>query len=158
VFVLVRHAHAGSKRRWSGPDEERPLSPRGLSQAREIARLLRDVGVTRLLSSPTVRCRQTLVPASEELWVPIEPVDALGADASGEALLDLLSSPGVNGAALSTHGETLETLAKAWRSSLPAEAVAAVPDLSATPKGGSWLVEHYDGVRVVAHLLAKGAG
>src|SRR4051812_442509 len=64
VFVLVRHAHAGSKKQWSGPDHERPLSRRGQEQARDLAGVLAGLGVTRLLSSPALRCRETLQPAS----------------------------------------------------------------------------------------------
>jgi phosphohistidine phosphatase SixA len=158
VFVLVRHAHAGSKRRWPGADEERPLSRRGQSQALEVARLLHEVGVTRLLSSPTTRCRQSLVPASEALWVPIEPTDVLAVDAPIELLGELLTSPEVDGAALCTHGETLRALSQAWAPSWrEAAGPPPPPDLSGTPKGGCWLVEHYGTARASARFLGNGA-
>jgi phosphohistidine phosphatase SixA len=157
VFVLVRHAHAGSKRRWPGEDGERPLSRRGQAQALEVARLLHEVGVTRLLSSPATRCRQSLAPASEALWVPIEPTEVLAADAPVEPLERLLASADVDGAALCTHGETLRALSRAWEPTWrEATGAPSVPDLSGTPKGGCWLVEHYGTPDAVARVLGNG--
>ena len=59
TLYLIRHAHAGNKRNWSGPDEERPLSAKGQAQAEGIAGEFGDVGVKRVISSPAVRCRET---------------------------------------------------------------------------------------------------
>jgi hypothetical protein len=33
MLLLVRHAHAGDKSRWQGPDSLRPLSPAGQAEA-----------------------------------------------------------------------------------------------------------------------------
>jgi 8-oxo-dGTP diphosphatase len=157
VLVLVRHAHAGSKRGWSGPDAERPLSPRGRAQAQELAALLVDLGVTRLLSSPAVRCRQSLAPASEQLWVPIEPIDVLAADAPVDPLLRLLASPEVQGAALCTHGETLRALSSAWEPEWRSLTGSRAPDLSGTRKGESWVVEGYGTSSATARSVAATA-
>ena len=143
MLVLVRHAHAGSKRRWPGPDLERPLSPRGRAQAQDLAALLADLRVTRLLSSPALRCRQSLAPASEQLWVPVEPVGVLAADAPVEDLVRFLGSPDLRGAALCTHGETLQALSEAWESPWRSLTGSPAPDLSGTPKGACWVVENY---------------
>jgi phosphohistidine phosphatase SixA len=143
VLVLVRHAHAGSKRRWPGPDEERPLSPRGRAQALHLAALLADLGVTRLLSSPALRCRQTLAPASEALWVPVEPLEALSPEAPVDGLLRLLESPRTRGAALCTHGETLHALSRAWEPAWRQVTGSPPPDLSGTAKGACWVIEQY---------------
>ena len=43
MFVLVRHAHAGEKRSWHGPDADRPLSILGYWQAQSLVAAL--VGV-----------------------------------------------------------------------------------------------------------------
>jgi phosphohistidine phosphatase SixA len=155
MFVLVRHAHAGSKRRWTGPDEERPLSPRGADQARDLARLLSSLGVVRLMSSPALRCRETLQGASEELWVPVEPVAALAADAPAEDLLRLVASAGVHRAALCTHRETLQTLSQAWQESWPAATGSPPPDVSPTPKAGCWVVEHYGTAAATARFAGR---
>ena len=41
---LLRHAHAGDPYAWDGPDEVRPLSPRGERQADRLGRFLAGVG------------------------------------------------------------------------------------------------------------------
>jgi phosphohistidine phosphatase SixA len=131
VFVLVRHAHAGDKHRWRGPDEQRPLSPRGWAQARQLAPVLARLGVTQLLSS------------AEELSAVVRPVPALAADAHVVDLLQLLASPAADGTALCTHRETLESLSLAWKPAWCHRTERAAPDLSGTPKGGCWIVDHF---------------
>jgi phosphohistidine phosphatase SixA len=143
VFVLVRHAHAGDKRRWPGPDDQRPLSPRGWVQARELAPVLAKLGVTRLLTSPSVRCQQTLFPAADQLLAVVQPVAALAPDAPMVDLLQLLASPAADAAALCTHRETLESLSLAWKPAWCQLTGSAAPDLSGTPKGGWWIVDHF---------------
>lgn len=58
---LVRHAHAGNPARWSGPDEERPLSEKGRRQAERLAALLATAGISPdvIVSSPRLRAVQT---------------------------------------------------------------------------------------------------
>ncbi len=77
TVLLVRHARAGSRRLWHGPDEARPLDAPGQRQAL----LLRDVALTfapvAVHSAPLVRCRQTVSPLAEQLGVDIADEDAL---------------------------------------------------------------------------------
>jgi phosphohistidine phosphatase len=60
-LLLVRHAHAGDPARWTGPDEERPLSRKGREQAARLGLLLAEVGIAVdvLLSSPKRRAIET---------------------------------------------------------------------------------------------------
>jgi 8-oxo-dGTP diphosphatase len=62
MVYLVRHAHAGSQKRWPGPDHDRPLSLRGKEQTIGLLVSHRDHPVTRILASPAVRCRHTVLP------------------------------------------------------------------------------------------------
>ena len=62
MVYLVRHAHAGSQKRWSGSDHDRPLSVRGQQQADGLVEALDEYPVARILTSPRVRCRDTVVP------------------------------------------------------------------------------------------------
>ena len=55
---LVRHAKAGNRSAWSGPDEERPLSKAGVAQVKAMTAWLAGQTVTRVLSSPSLRCVQ----------------------------------------------------------------------------------------------------
>jgi len=61
-MYLVRHAKAGSRSAWSGPDDLRPLTKTGRRQADALGDLLAERRVTRVVSSPSVRCRQTVEP------------------------------------------------------------------------------------------------
>src|SRR5262249_41211048 len=62
TLVLLRHAWAGHRKDWDGDDVQRPLDERGWQQAKELRKELRRRGVTRAVSSPYVRCTQTLEP------------------------------------------------------------------------------------------------
>jgi 8-oxo-dGTP diphosphatase len=71
-LYVVRHAHAGGRSSWDGDDGARPLSRKGQRQADGIADQLADAGIHRLLSSPALRCVQTLQPLAERLGLPVE--------------------------------------------------------------------------------------
>ncbi len=71
-LYLVRHAKAGERRLWHGPDIERPLSKKGWKQADLVARRLAEHGPSALLSSPYVRCMQTLEPLAERCGGEVE--------------------------------------------------------------------------------------
>ena len=64
TIYLVRHAKAGERGVWEGDDQLRPLSGRGHLQARGLLDVLADAQFDRLLSSPYVRCMETVVPLS----------------------------------------------------------------------------------------------
>jgi phosphohistidine phosphatase SixA len=77
VILLVRHASAGERELWEGDDSERPLDDRGVRQAGEIAELLASFEPTTIVSSPALRCRQTMAPLAEALSIPVELRDEL---------------------------------------------------------------------------------
>jgi phosphohistidine phosphatase SixA len=103
----VRHAHAGDRPKWTGPDELRPLSDVGWKQARALANMVSPV--ERLLSSPYLRCRQTLEPLAQRLGAGIEDEERLVEGTPFGEFLGLVSDIGVN-AAMSTHGDIVEAL------------------------------------------------
>ncbi|WP_405141862.1 NUDIX hydrolase [Sphaerisporangium sp. NBC_01403] len=61
-FVVARHGYAGTRQDWSGDDDLRPLDEAGEAQATTIADLLYGYRPTSLVSSPSRRCVQTLLP------------------------------------------------------------------------------------------------
>jgi 8-oxo-dGTP pyrophosphatase MutT (NUDIX family) len=77
TVLLVRHARAGTRQDWSGPDGARPLDAAGQAQAAELAALLRLWGPVRAVSAPPLRCTTTLAP----LGLPVEVDPLLGDDA-----------------------------------------------------------------------------
>jgi phosphohistidine phosphatase SixA len=110
VVYLVRHAHAGDKRLWPGRDELRPLSEVGIRQADGLLDRLAGYPVTRILSSPTERCHQTVLPLARERGLEVEYDRVLGLDADQRELLRLIGDPRFAVAVLCTHGEVIERL------------------------------------------------
>lgn len=70
--ILVRHAHAGHRGNFDGPDIDRPLSSRGRHQAARMGLLVSAFGPTRILSAPALRCVQTVQPLAEAAGLTVE--------------------------------------------------------------------------------------
>lgn len=96
MIYLLRHAHAGTRAGWPGPDDERPLTDLGRSEAAAIAEEMVPRGITRILSSPYVRCLQSVEPLAEltGLAVELEPALTEGADPDRTAALLAGTDPG----------------------------------------------------------------
>jgi 8-oxo-dGTP diphosphatase len=105
TLILVRHASAGSRSNFDGPDELRPLDRRGREQARRLAEVLPVFGPVQLLSADRVRCRETLAPLGERLGLDVGHAAEMGEEefqadpqaglALVERLLEPRDSPGV---------------------------------------------------------------
>jgi broad specificity phosphatase PhoE len=104
--VLLRHASAGDKRHWSGDDRLRPLDALGVRQAEELVELLRPLGIRRVVTSPYVRCVETVQPLAEACGLPVEQDDRLG-EGMGRAAAELLREEGV---VACTHGDVVGAL------------------------------------------------
>ena len=102
--VLLRHASAGDRDDWDGDDEHRPLDEHGHRQAAALVELLRPLGVRRVVSSPYVRCVETVEPLALALGLPVEEDRRLG-EGAGRAALELLREDGV---VCCTHGDVIE--------------------------------------------------
>jgi len=108
--VLIRHADAGSRAAWVGHDDWRGLTDLGCAQAVEAAARLQDLPILRVLSSPALRCRQTVVPLARELSVDVEPCWQLRGTVELEQVLQFLSDEETASAVLCVHRETLQML------------------------------------------------
>jgi 2,3-bisphosphoglycerate-dependent phosphoglycerate mutase len=87
-IVLVRHA-VSVPRTADGPDEvARPLSPRGLRQARELVPVLTDPRPAAVWSSPYRRAIQTVQPTAAALGLPVQTHRELGEWDDGLAYTD----------------------------------------------------------------------
>jgi 8-oxo-dGTP diphosphatase len=149
--LLIRHAHAGTRRDWLGEDQDRPLTQKGFRQAVALVRRLEAWAPARVLSSPYVRCVQTVQPLADDLGVKVEEVDEL-AEGAGRAAVDLVRSLTDQPIAVCTHGdvipEVLIPLADEFRLDLgPAPHQA---------KGSTWVLETGKGVFVSARYLPPG--
>jgi 8-oxo-dGTP diphosphatase len=104
TVILIRHASAGDRDEWRGDDRFRPLDKRGRKQAERLRDVLLAHDVTRVLSSPYVRCTQTVAP----LGLDIETDERLAEGATPEGTLELLAA--LDGAVACTHGDVIESL------------------------------------------------
>jgi len=148
VFI-VRHAKAGSRRDWDGPDEERPLSKAGRRQADAIVGLLGGCGVARILSSPFVRCRQTVEPLGERLQLVVEESDSLAEGAPLSDALRLVEKFADEVVVLCTHGDVVEELL----GHLHRTGVLNGDD-ARLEKGSTWVLQLADGEVTGAEYVA----
>ena len=79
-LLLVRHASAGDRADWDGPDGLRPLDGKGRRQAQRLAEVLPLFGPTAVLSAEPVRCTDTVRPLAERLGLDVLPLPAVGED------------------------------------------------------------------------------
>lgn len=76
-LIVVRHAKAKPRSSWSQAEGERPLAATGRRQAIAVSRLLQAWNPERVVSSPWVRCVQTISPYVNQRSAKLKLVDAL---------------------------------------------------------------------------------
>ena len=155
--LLVRHAAAGSRRKWDGEDADRPLDDRGRRQADGLVDVQAAFDVVRVLSSPAVRCVQTVEPVAAALGVTVGPTDDLqeGNGRRGLVLVRPFLAPdsGVSGpdgpaVVLCSHGDVIPEILGA----LEREG-ADLGDDRRCQKGSTWAVWREPDGRVEALYL-----
>jgi 8-oxo-dGTP diphosphatase len=141
-LLLVRHAHARARKDWSGEDLARPLTNQGLRQAQGLISVVERFPTPgRVLSSPYLRCLQTVAPLAARYQLDVERDESVAEGESTEAvkLVRELSGPG--SVVVCTHGdvivEILVTLADEDRLDLGPRPRQA--------KGSVWVLEGEQG-------------
>ena len=106
--ILVRHAHALARSDWDGEDADRILSRRGVKQSRLLVDRLLELKPTRILSSPYLRCLDTVRPLAGVAGLPVEAEDRL-AEGEGRAAVELVRSLAAAGEdpVLCSHGDVI---------------------------------------------------
>jgi 8-oxo-dGTP diphosphatase len=145
---LIRHADAGVRGSWPGHDHLRPLSPLGWRQAWHLVDRLAGKPITGLLSSPYVRCRQTLEPLARVRGLPITIVDELAEGVPVADVVPVLEQASTGPLALCSHGDIIEQslgflLATGMRPRSPI----------VYEKGSIWLLERSGGSFVEGRYL-----
>lgn len=148
---LIRHAKAKNRLAWDELDHLRPLTKRGHREAVVIAARVAGEPPVRLVSSPYLRCVQTLEPTAIELQLPIETTDVLAEGAGGDAATELLLSLARNGSiACCTHGDVVFEVA-----SLVASSGVVLDGPSDVPVASAWLLDVADGRFVGARFVEQ---
>ena len=155
-LILLRHASAGAKGNWPADDESRPLDAKGATDAQVLAGLLSCFAPTaRVLSSPALRCTESVRPYASSFGGKVEAAAALALPGHsghffsrtnrGDALADLVRQLVADGrpAVLCLHRENLR---KALAAARPAARAALGgppspgPSAPALPKGGFFVL------------------
>lgn len=131
-LVLVRHAHAVARGDWRGDDDTtRPLDALGRERAVALSGVLTAYGVTRVVSSPSERCRRTVEPYTVAAGVRLRTRAGLseeGFEAAPDKAhrhLDRLLARG-EPALLCTHGPVLPPLLDDLEKRLDLDAAGSV--------------------------------
>ena len=131
AILLVRHATAGERHDWVGDDELRPLDERGRRQAQALVAQLAGFPVDRVLSSPSLRCVQTVEPLARARGLVVEDTQALAEGHDQEAVALVGELAGTN-TVLCTHGDLVPPILDAY---LPGD------DHQQSRKGSTWALE-----------------
>jgi exopolyphosphatase/guanosine-5'-triphosphate,3'-diphosphate pyrophosphatase len=107
---LVRHGKAERRLGWVAPGPLRPVAPLGLRQSHAIAHALSDQGISRIVSSPHLRCAQTVEPLAKMTGLPIEFDERLAEGESTRKTLALLEEMGDEPVVLCSHGAVIPDL------------------------------------------------
>lgn len=143
TLLLVRHAEADPRSSWKGPDVLRPLSAKGRRQAMGLVQVLGDqFALARLVTSPSLRCIETLSPMAATLEMTLEVATALAEGVDATSAVELARAgatlPSSTGAlVLCSHGDLIPALLDALRA-------ADEVDLGHSPKcqkGSTWIFE-----------------
>jgi 8-oxo-(d)GTP phosphatase len=163
-LILVRHASAGHRDQWAGQDLQRPLDAEGTAEALALADLLACFAPrARVISSPALRCTESVRPYAESFGGSVEAMAVLtvpgrGSDSffgrtdQADTLRDLFSNLVAAGQPVVAclHRENLPLILAAACSVLgtASPAIPAIWDAS-LPKG-SFLVLHNAAGELVA--------
>jgi phosphohistidine phosphatase SixA/predicted NUDIX family NTP pyrophosphohydrolase len=161
-LAVVRHAKALSRASWRQPDPLRPLDARGLQRAAHIVPLLTAYGVSRVVTSPSTRCVQTVEPYARSVGAPPRLREGLSeegyAQDSGRAIRHLhrMLERGTP-ASLCTHGpvlpELLRHLAKLADADSPQVAVQLEDAAETGMAKGEVVVTHVVGTGETARVV-----
>jgi broad specificity phosphatase PhoE len=126
VIAVVRHGRAGDRASWERDDRLRPLDGKGHRQAMALIDQLEPYGIERVVSSPYLRCLQTVLPLAVAVGREMAIDDRLAEGASASGVRELLGELAGGPVAICTHGDVV---------------LALVGDDKEARKGSTWLLD-----------------
>lgn len=159
TLTVVRHGEAVPRKRFGGPDADRPLTERGARQAAALVGVLAAFGAAHVVTSPWERCVRTAEPYARASGVAVEPAEVLSqaayaADPAGaqEVVRGLLAEP--RDAVVVTHRPVLAGVTDVLHDATRRWTAGRVPRADPYLRAGEALVAHVtlrrSGPRLVA--------
>lgn len=147
TLYLVRHGSAGVRDNSDPHDHDRPLDDTGCTQAERLAEWLSLESPTVLVTSPYLRCRQTLEPLAKTLGLEIVVDDRLAEGTPIDESWALLDELAATSAVLCSHGDVIpELVSRAQRRGM------VIPGKRGCSKGSAWALRHWDGTTFATGL------
>ncbi|MBV9934353.1 MAG: histidine phosphatase family protein [Actinobacteria bacterium] len=139
---LVRHARAGHRNEWEGDDHDRPLSRRGLEQSKRLIRQLEGYKIDRVLSSPYLRCVQTVELLAGVRDLKVEESDDF-AEGNGHKAIEVVRglAEGSHNVVACSHGDVIPDVVDHL---LRTDAIN-LPTVQGWAKGSTWVLTAHGG-------------
>jgi 8-oxo-dGTP diphosphatase len=134
TVYLVRHADAGREKKWKKPDDVRPISKKGHEQVEALVTRLVRRPINSIISSPALRCEQTVGPLAQRLGLKVKPSKRLRRDASPTDVMRLIKKSKGTRTVLCSHRETIGPFIE----SLADDPKVDVSSRLEWPKGSVW--------------------
>lgn len=150
-ILLVRHAHAVNKRRWKRRDAIRPISRKGHEQMEAMLTRMVRTPINRIISSPALRCEQTVGPLALRLGLPVRTSKKLKREATTDDFMALARKNKGQRILLCTHGEVIGPLIKRLADD---PKVKVIGDLK-WPKGSVWELTTRKGRIIAARYIPR---
>jgi len=158
TILLLRHAFAGDRKSWQGPDAARPLTSEGEAHMVAMTPLLGLYAPTRIISAWPLRCVQTVEPLALARQLPIEICSVFDEQAhhlaegrAAERLRELATSH--SRVLVCSQGTVItDTVAQ-----LAARDGVSLPDTE-TAKGACWVLSFHGSTLVSADYLTAAPG
>jgi broad specificity phosphatase PhoE/ADP-ribose pyrophosphatase YjhB (NUDIX family) len=155
-LLMVRHAKSRSRSGWDKADPLRPLNPRGRERAKALIPILAAYDVTRVVTSPSVRCLDTVLPYAVATGKRARIKSGLSEEGFAEQpdrapyhLTRLLERG--HAAVVCSHGPVLPVLLERLAAIVDADESEAVATLSQAISSGMG-----KGEALVVHLVGTG--
>lgn len=137
--VLLRRAAVLPREQWSGPDDDRPLRNEGRAEAEALCALAPLFDLRSVLSSPALRCVQTVTPLARVLGRPVQILDDL-VERDPVAALAVVRDVQGGGAVLCSH----ESVIRGVLERLVVEDGLEIRDRIRRRRASAWCLEFRD--------------
>ncbi|MGA7912566.1 MAG: histidine phosphatase family protein [Candidatus Dormiibacterota bacterium] len=110
TIYLVKEADSGSPGSWPGPSRLRPITREGRRQARALVACLEGRPISRILTGPNLRCRETVMPLADARDLVIESDHALGEVAEVDRALAVVRGTAARPLLVCTHSSLVDAM------------------------------------------------